>query len=220
MDAIKKFSANPRLTGLLWLVLRLGIGYQWIESGWKKVTSPAWTGTKAPSAIHGFLTGTLSKTGGDQPAVFGWYASTVRGMILPNEHLFSTVVAYGELLVGIALVLGLFTKWAAFWGAFMNLNYVLAGSASANGYMLVADVCMLFAGAGLTYYALDRFVLPFLERLLTGPESDAERAPRRRLAGGRISSVLSGDYRRMIAGFCRTDVQPHAQVATARSGNR
>jgi thiosulfate dehydrogenase [quinone] large subunit len=41
-------------------------------------------------------------------------------------------VAYGELIVGIALLFGAFTGVAAFFGLFMNLNYLLAGTVSIN----------------------------------------------------------------------------------------
>ena len=55
---------------------------------------------------------------------------------------------------------------AAFWGAFMNLAFILAGSTSSNGYMLAAEAMMVFAGLGVSFYGLDTFVLPYLRKML------------------------------------------------------
>jgi len=38
---------------------------------------------------------------------------------------FGKAVAYGELLVGVALVIGAFTGIAAFFGALMNWNFMI-----------------------------------------------------------------------------------------------
>ncbi|MGI8588142.1 MAG: DoxX family membrane protein [Chloroflexia bacterium] len=164
MERYLRQLSDPRVTGLLWLLLRLGIGYQWLNAGLSKLTNPAWVGDQAPSALHQFLLKSLSKTSGPSPDVFGWYAAWVRAVALPNELWYSTLVTFGEGLVGLALVLGLLTRWAAFFGAAMNLNYIFAGAANANGYMLAAESAMLFAGAGLTTYALDRWAMPAIRR--------------------------------------------------------
>jgi thiosulfate dehydrogenase [quinone] large subunit len=164
MDVLNKLFTDRRITGIPWLLLRLFIGYEWIDAGLHKVQSAAWTGDKVPAGIHGFLAGALAKTTGEHPAVFGWYGDFINSVALPNERVFSYLVAYGEVLVGLALVLGLFTKWAAFWGALMNLNFLLAGSTSSNGYMLTAEMAMLFGGLGVSFYGLDTFVLPFAKK--------------------------------------------------------
>lgn len=70
------------------------------------------------------------------------------------------------MLVGTALLVGLFTKWAAFCGALMNLNFILAGSTSANGYMLAMEAALVFAGPGVSFYGLDTFILPYLRTLI------------------------------------------------------
>ena len=43
-----------------------------------------------------------------------------------------SIRACGELLIGIALIVGALTGIAAFFGGFMNWNFMMAGSASAN----------------------------------------------------------------------------------------
>ncbi|MFB3789606.1 MAG: hypothetical protein ACE15F_24895 [bacterium] len=41
---------------VLWTILRVWVGYQWLEAGWHKVMDPShlWIGAKAGTAIQGF----------------------------------------------------------------------------------------------------------------------------------------------------------------------
>jgi thiosulfate dehydrogenase [quinone] large subunit len=108
--------------GWLWLILRLYVGWEWLSAGWGKVTSPVWTGSKAGVALTGFLQGALAKTAGDHPDVQGWYAAFLQNVVIPNAVFWSYLVSWGELVVGIALILGILTGVAAFFGSFMNMN--------------------------------------------------------------------------------------------------
>ena len=146
----------------LWLVLRLWLGWKWLEAGWGKVQNPAWTGPNAGGAIQGFVNGAISKTGGEHPDVPGWYAAFLQNVVLPNASLWSHLVAYGEVLVGIALVLGLFTGIAAFFGGFMNFNYLLAGTVSTNPMMFLVGALLMLAWKTAGWLGLDRVVLPLL----------------------------------------------------------
>lgn len=145
-----------------WLIVRVYVGWQWLEAGWTKLHSPVWTGDQAGLAVKGFLTGALQKAGGAHPDVQGWYAAFVDGFALHHTVLFSYLVSYGELLVGIALILGMFTSVAAFFGAFMNMNYLLAGTVSINPLLLILEVLLIAAWRIAGYVGLDRFVLPRL----------------------------------------------------------
>jgi thiosulfate dehydrogenase (quinone) large subunit len=60
---------------LLWLILRVYVGYQWLVAGYEKFINPAWTGAKSGTGLGGFIAGALKKTAGDHPDVAGWYAS-------------------------------------------------------------------------------------------------------------------------------------------------
>ena len=153
--------ADPRLAPL-WLLLRLYVGYEWLSAGWGKITNPAgvWVGEKAGVAVSGFLNGALAKTGGDHPDVAGWYAWFVQHVALPNAAVFSHMVAYGELLVGTALVLGLFTGIAAFFGGFLNANFLLAGTVSSNPLLFILATWLVLGWRVAGWWGLDRWVLP------------------------------------------------------------
>ena len=146
----------------LWLLLRLYLGWEWLSAGWGKLTSPAWTGSQTGTAITGFVKGALSKTGGDHPDVQPWYAWFLNHVVLPYPVFWSYLITAGEVLVGIALILGLFTGIAAFFGSFMNMNYLLAGTVSSNPILFAIATFLVLAWKTAGWWGLDRWVLPKL----------------------------------------------------------
>ncbi len=98
----------------IWLLIRLYVGYQWLTAGYEKIISPMWVGPTAGGALTGFLMGAVKKVTGAHPDVQGWYSAFLQTVVIPNAWFFSYLVAFGELFVGIALILGLFTGIAAF----------------------------------------------------------------------------------------------------------
>jgi len=146
----------------LWLIYRIYLGWQWLQSGWGKLHNPAWSGTKAGAALTGFVNNALTKTTGEHPDVQSWYAWFLQHIVLPNTTLWSNLIAWGEFLVGIALILGIFTGIAAFFGSFMNLNYLLAGAVSINPILFVPAIFLILAWKTAGWWGLDRWLLPAL----------------------------------------------------------
>jgi len=146
----------------IWLILRLYLGWQWVNAGWGKVTNSVWVGSQAGTAIDGFVKGALSQTTGDHPNVQGWYAAFLQNVVVPYPVFWSYLVSFGELLVGIALILGLFTGIAAFFGTFMNFNYLLAGAVSTNPILFAIGTFLVLAWKTAGWWGLDRWVLPKL----------------------------------------------------------
>lgn len=124
--------------------------------------SPVWVGDKAGIALTGFLHNALGKTSGSHPDVQGWYAQFLSGFVIHNATAFSYLVSYGELLVGIALILGIFTGIAAFFGSFMNMNYLLAGTVSTNPILFFFELFLILAWRIAGFWGADRFLLPLL----------------------------------------------------------
>lgn len=143
-----------------WLIVRVYVGYEWLISGWDKIHDPAWVGGSAGGALTGFINGALAKTAGAHPDVSGWYASFLQNVVLSNVQVWSHVIAFGELLVGIGLIVGLLTGLAAFFGMFMNLNFLLAGTVSINPILLMLAIGVVLAWRVAGYWGLDRYVLP------------------------------------------------------------
>jgi hypothetical protein len=77
---------------------------------------------------------------------------------------FAKVVVAGEILVGAALILGLFTCIAAFFGGFMNWNFMMAGTASTNPLLFVIAVLLILAWKTAGWWGLDRWACRCLAR--------------------------------------------------------
>jgi thiosulfate dehydrogenase [quinone] large subunit len=146
----------------IWLIIRLYAGYEWITAGLGKINNPAWTGNKAGTALAGFVKGALTETTGAHPNVQAWYATFLNNVVLPNAAVWGYVIAIGETLVGLALILGIFTGIAAFFGTFMNMNYLLAGTVSINPILLILAILLVLSWKTAGWWGLDRWVLPAL----------------------------------------------------------
>jgi thiosulfate dehydrogenase [quinone] large subunit len=150
----------------LWLLVRLYVGWEWFYAGYEKMNA-VWVGPTAGKAVAGFVQGALQKTVGEHPDVQMWYASFLQNMVLPHANAWSNMIAMGELLVGIALLVGCLVGVAAFFGAFMNINYLLAGTVSVNPTLLILGILLILAWRTAGYLGLDYYILP---RLGTSPK--------------------------------------------------
>lgn len=140
-----------RWVAIVWGILRVWLGVQWLEAGWHKIGA---------FDAAGFLNGALAKAAGENPAVQGWYAAFLENVALPNVKIINFLIPWGEVLVGIGLILGALTLPALLAGAFMNLNFLLAGTVSTNPILLTVAIILLFVIKGTTYYGADRFLVP------------------------------------------------------------
>lgn len=166
-----------------WLIVRLYLCYEWLTAGLEKLfgrsfefgstfgqsSGGAWVFSGHDGvAIQGFVAGALAKTTGAHASVQGWYAWFLQHMVLPNAGAFAYLITFGEILVGVGLLVGALTGIAAFFGLFMNLNYLFAGTVSTNPLLGVLAVLVVLAWRVAGYYGLDRYLLPALGTPWTG----------------------------------------------------
>lgn len=176
--------SNPRplvalfdrpVTGYAWFFLRLYIGWQWLTAGWSKVhgpTSVGWIhaghagGKAAPagSRLLAFWQHAVAPPQSGMPQIgLPWYRDFLQALIAHHaERWFVYLIAFGEFLVGLALILGALTAVAAACGALLNFNYMLAGSASLNPVLFFGALLLILAWRVSGYLGLDRWLLPLL----------------------------------------------------------
>jgi thiosulfate dehydrogenase [quinone] large subunit len=147
----------------LWLFVRLWVGWQWLENGWRKVNNPAWMDGSG-SAILGFWERALGTTPDGKPVItFDWYRGFIQFLVDSHaEGWFSKVIVFGELAVGLGLILGAFTGLAAAGGLLMSESYMLAGTASTSPLLALLEILLIFAWKTAGYIGLDRWLLPSL----------------------------------------------------------
>lgn len=157
---LAKFVFGSTAFSIVWLAVRLWLGWQWIDASMHKISNPAWTVTG--EALKGFWVSSL-KTDPKPVIYFDWYRQFIQFLVDAQAYTwFAKVVAFGELAIGLALILGAFTGIAAFFGAFMNWNFMMAGTASSNPLLFSAAVVLILAWKTAGYFGLDRFLLPLL----------------------------------------------------------
>lgn len=165
-----RFLFNDTRVAPLWLIVRVLIGIPWLESGFGKLQNPAWMETG--EALRGFWERAVAiPETGRPPIAYDWYRSFIQGMLDGGAYVwFAKLIAFGETAIGIALIIGAFVGIAAFFGAFMNWNFVMAGTASTNALMGFGALLLILAWKVAGWWGADRFLLPLLGTPWSGRE--------------------------------------------------
>src|SRR5579863_2917366 len=164
-----------------WLIVRLYVGWQWLVAGIHKLTGysldfstfgqhtgNSWIFTNHLGAtLSGFLQGVITPANIANPAT-GWYVWFVQHIAIPGAGFFTYMVTFGEILVGLGLIFGVLTGIAAFFGLFMNLNFMMAGAISINPIIGGLALFLVLAWRVAGYYGGDRYLLPLLGTPWTG----------------------------------------------------
>jgi len=167
---------NSTNAAILWLVVRVYLGYEWLHAGWEKITGTqgdtwVWhlgytkdSWLRSGAGLQGFIKyGALPQAGkGPFSAVnYGWYASFLRWLAHPTPAaFFGKAIALGETAIGIALIVGVLTGVAAFMAGTLTMSFGLAGVAGVNPLFFLLEVGLILAWRNAGYYGLDRYVLP------------------------------------------------------------
>jgi thiosulfate dehydrogenase (quinone) large subunit len=167
-DFTRFLFSNTR-AGLLWLPIRLFVGFSFLEASLHKLF-PAGKAIGAGwldggNALLGYWSSAVAiPEAPARPAItFEWYRDFLN--ILINNHAqtwFAYLIVFGELAVGLGLIFGILTGFAAFFGAFMNMSFLLAGSASTNPVLFTLAIGLILAWRVAGWYGVDRYLLPKL----------------------------------------------------------
>jgi len=179
--AITRFLFDDVRFAWAWLVLRLWLGWDWLGHGLEKFQKPEWMETGAALQAYGTRAVAVPAPPARPPIAYDWYREFLDLLLQGGHHVwFAKLVTIGEIAVGVALILGLFTGIAAFFGAFMNWHFVMAGTASTNALLLVAGVAIMLGWRTAGWIGLDRWVLPrvgtpWTRVVIGGTDPDARR---------------------------------------------
>ncbi len=154
-------------SAVLWLGIRLYLGFEWLSAGWHKLDDEAW---RNGDALLGYWTRAASiptpeqaEAGARAPITYDGWREFIQFMI-DNEwyNWFNWVIILGETAVGFGLILGALTGVAAFFGAVLNVSFLLSGTTSSNPIMLILAIFVIVGWRVAGYIGLDRILLPAL----------------------------------------------------------
>ena len=147
---------------LFWLPVRFFVGREWLTAGLHKVTDPGWMDGGA--SLQGYWqNAAVIPEGGRAPITYDWFRQFLQYMLDNGWYTwFAKLVAVGEVLIGVGLILGALVGIAAFFGTLMNFSFMLAGSASTNPVLFGLAVFLVLAWKVAGYWGLDRYLLPLL----------------------------------------------------------
>lgn len=122
-------------TGWFLLPLRLFLGATFLFAGMQKLADPNFLRTTSPTSIHAQLLATAHSS----PIHF------LTDHLLPYSTAVGLVIAVGELSIGVGVLLGLWTRWAALAGMALSLGLFLTVSFHASPYYTGSDIVFFFA---------------------------------------------------------------------------
>lgn len=162
--AFTRYLFGNTRAGLFWLPIRIFVGFEWIEAGWHKLTGLGWT--DGGSALLGFWKSAVAVPAAGQgrpPITFEWYRTFLQTLIDNGaQGWFAWLITLGEIAVGVGILAGALVGIAAFFGATMNMSFMLAGSASTNPILFFMEIGLILAWRVAGYYGVDRYLLPML----------------------------------------------------------
>ncbi|MFT8390657.1 MAG: DoxX family protein [Sporolactobacillus sp.] len=143
------------------LLIRLYLGYNWLLDGFAKL----W-GKESPFNAQGFMIGVTKAPvlGPEKNVLYPLYNAFIKNIALPHAGLFSFMVAWGEFLIGIGLLLGVLTTAATFFALFLNFMYLFAGTVSVNPLYVLLGSILLFSGYNAGKIGGDYWVIPYIRR--------------------------------------------------------
>jgi thiosulfate dehydrogenase [quinone] large subunit len=147
---------------LFWLPVRFFVGRDWLSAGWHKVVDPEWTQSGVALQSYWERAAAIPESG-RPPITYDWFRQFLQYMLDNGWYTwFAKLIAWGEVLVGLGLLVGALVGIAAFFGTVMNFSFMLAGSASSNPVLFGLAVFLVLAWKVAGFWGLDRWLRPML----------------------------------------------------------
>lgn len=146
---MKKFMKENIFVGIIVTLIRVYYGWSWTKAAWGKITAIGTENAFNPAGFFNYVVlnpeGAIAKKalGGDVIAkLWMWITET---LFVPMSKLLAYVMPFTELIVGILLILGLFTVVVAWIGIILNTTFLLSGVVYPNVHYIagqfIAAIC-------------------------------------------------------------------------------
>lgn len=171
---LARFLFSDTRAAVIWLAVRIALGMVWLDAAFRKLGNADWMETG--NALRAFWLKAVEVPAAGSPQItYDWYRNFIQSLLDAQAYTwFAKLIAYSELLIAVALMLGTFVGIAAFLGAFLNWNFIMVGSAGTNGLLGAAAVLLVLAWKIAGYYGLDFYLLNWLGTPWRGHLPDAD----------------------------------------------
>ena len=141
-----------------WTAMRVWLGVMWIQAGWAKL----W-GAENAAFLHHNGAGVNGFATHAKPA-YTWWGSFLHSFVVPNSGSIGILVAVSELVIGVALVAGLFTRVAALGSLALLFTYVMSGTASVCAFYALFAIVILTLWKTSSWIGLDGLIAAYRRR--------------------------------------------------------
>jgi thiosulfate dehydrogenase (quinone) large subunit len=141
---LRWISSETLKDGAHLLPLRLFIAVGWLRAMSEKLLNPTWFDG---AALSSFLNAQLNA----DKVVFPAYSWLISHVFLPGAPALAWIILIGQLLVGLGLMFGGFSRAALLGALFMNLNFIAAGIPSPSVFYVVIQIMLLISSAGRVF---------------------------------------------------------------------
>jgi thiosulfate dehydrogenase [quinone] large subunit len=148
------------------LALRLLFGFAFLNAGLEKVLEGSWT-------AQGYLANVAATNGNPLMGTFQWMAATPWFVSFVD-----VAVPWGEVAIGLALIVGAFVRLAAFFGAFMMLLFYFGNWSIEHG-VINSDLAYVLVFLAIAAFGAGRILGldAYIERMDVGGTPLIEKYP-------------------------------------------
>jgi thiosulfate dehydrogenase (quinone) large subunit len=162
---------ESKVAAIAWLAVRVWVGCMWVEAGWSKVF-----GAENPYFLHNNGAG-VAGFAGHGAAAYSWWASIMHSFVVPNAGWIAVLVAFGELAIGLGLVVGFLTRTAAVCSLLLLFTYIMSGTASVCAFYALCALIVLATWRTSTWIGVDGIISGFRQRRRNAVPVPVEVAP-------------------------------------------
>jgi thiosulfate dehydrogenase [quinone] large subunit len=149
---------ESKYAAVAWLAVRVWVGIMWMQAGIAKV----W-GAENPAFLHNNGAGVAGFAGHGTPA-YSWWGTVMHSFVVPNASWIAVIVAFGELAIGLGLVVGFLTRTAAIASLLLLFTYIMSGTASVCAFYALCAIIVLATWRTSTWIGVDGVLSGFKQR--------------------------------------------------------
>ncbi|MBM7606292.1 thiosulfate dehydrogenase [quinone] large subunit [Metabacillus crassostreae] len=142
---MRNFLKNSLFIAAAFVLARIYLSYMWLSNAENKI-------------MYDFSIGSMLESQVNSGVLPSWWAGFMKLFVLPNTNLFEALVTVGEFSVGIALLLGVFTRFSAIMGALMNFSFLMTFQATLDLQMLIIHLIIILLAGNAGRIGLDPYI--------------------------------------------------------------